>query len=209
MSKNRSWTPDDPVFKYVRKCDAHYLRSGSLRIGTFRGYARLEGPRQDEGENTFLYDLPNMYGTQRYGAEILSNFGWNIGDGNVIFSGNMVRVVGDNRYCFCTSYRSDLPDAPNEPQSVFRIANVRKWVARLGKICTEFNSISSGQVFYRDRRKAAGVTDRPVTYPFVKPLAFSLEHEVRFVSNVACSEDASDIYTNDDDQLALLMEEIR
>ena len=209
MATSPLWDRTKPLYKYVDACDAHYLEAGSIKIGTFRSYAKLESSRQDTDENIFRYDLPTLDMMNPDDNALARSFGFEVNNCNVEFRGNVSNIVGPNHYCICTSYRDDLPEEILVPQAVFRIENVDKWMDRIVSLHRHIGTYVGGLVEYGIRGGVPTHGQTPTVDPFIKPERYAHEHEVRFVSSKPCAEDAQPIYGAADEELAALMERIR
>jgi hypothetical protein len=206
---NLPWKPFYPVFKYVDVDDAKYLKEGSLKFGTLRGYGNLKSARRDKNENTSHYNLPNLdlsFPPDQYKASIL---GLDLPSGNGIFHGNKARVVGSNHYCFCTSYRDDLPDKDGIEQAVFRIDDIPRFIRHIVRMHPFFGSIYFGLVHYGQSIRLADSRSWRTTNPFTKTAQFADEHEVRFLSRDPCPDDAAPITGPADREFASLLKRIR
>lgn len=210
MATSPIWDRTMPLYKYVDACDAHYLEAGSVKIGNFRGYAKLESSRRDSEENIFNYELPNLDIGNADDNVLARSFGYDFNNCRCgIFSRNISKVIGPNHYCICTSYRPDLPGEILIPQAVFRIHSVDKWMDRIVRLHRHIGTYVGGLVEYGSRAGFLKRGQAPTVDPFIKPQQFSHEHEVRFVSSRPCAEDAKPIYGAADADLARLMERIR
>ncbi|WP_430635003.1 hypothetical protein [Sphingomonas hankookensis] len=208
-----AWNGNDPIFKYVDAVDAHFIESGSLKFGTLRGYASLEGPRQDKLENTCDLTLDGISGPptsthitalKSLGIHMTPNAAETIN----IFD-NRSRVYGYNHYCLCTSYRGDLTDEEGRPQAVFQVEDIRSWMNLLVRENPVLNPIDSRSVMYGSREVDALLNPDSGPNYWIKPVAFEHEFEVRFIARNIVANDAAPIFTKPNPLVAGYMRRIR
>jgi hypothetical protein len=213
------WMPGKPLFKYVDLNDAEYLENGSVKIGTLRSYAALEGPRRDAGENYARIEMPSgsiddpLY---RQAVERTGVFKFSPTSKGVHFANGLKVVIpGPNAYCFCASYRGDLIDDPNNPQALFRIDDLSSWCERVEEMNPEIGKLERFQVMYRSRTRSGFAPGDERPHALVKPVEYQNEFEVRVIGGVGRDgkrvpdDDAPVIYGAPDRKLASLMQRIR
>lgn len=207
-----------PLFKYVDEDDAKYLESGSVKIGTLRSYANLESPRRDAGENHAVVKLPPGGiddPSYRAAVERTGIFRFSpTSKGVRSMNGLHVIIPGRNAYCFCGSYRDDLPDDPDRPQALFRIDDLSAWCRRVQEMKPQIGTLERFQVMYRSRTTSGLTPGNEIPRALVKPVEYQSEFEVRVIGGVGVNRagianDAPTIFGAPDRELASLMRRVR
>lgn len=210
VEQNIYWDLSKPFYKYVDFEHAERVANGSIRLGTLRGYASLVGSRSDDEENISNYHLPNRPYSPINDRDMFEKFGVPIVNYDVVFMSNCVsKVVGENRYCYCASSSDNCSDATGANQAIFEVADVKAWLDRLMEIFPHFGYIHWGSVKYGSRDSIADVNIAVQTSPFLKPLKFAGEREVRFIFDKVCANDAKPVDSEADLRLASLLKRIR
>ena len=182
-----SWVRGDPLFKYVDECDAHFLEKGSVRIGTLRGYSQLESSRADREENTSkTFYAGTLDQSHPKFDVIMQNMGFKDGGFNVGLKltncgGN---IFGPDLNCFCASDSDkNRPTNLAKPQSCFRIDDLVAWIREIRIACPKFLGAWVRPVTYGTRHSnPLQVPDAPD--PFLKPVEFAHEQEIRMIWNL-------------------------
>jgi hypothetical protein len=196
--------PPRRVYKYVDAKDAHFLEEGSVKIGSLRGYAALEGARSDSGEGTASHRLERKFDLLNPGepdADIMSQLGIEV-RGPMIDCSFEVDFLDQSPdfYCLCFSDRSDIDHPDGTEQAVFEIKHVRRLTTLLKELCPQLGSSRTGRITYRSRAMGDPFANgRVEVNPFIKPETFAWEREVRALWSPA-TDDAvqAPIYVNDD-----------
>jgi len=100
-------------------------------------------------------------------------------------------------------------DATGKNQAIFEVIDVKAWLDRLMEIFPHLGYIHWGPVKYGSRDSIADMNVVVQTSPFLKPLKFAGEHEVRFIFNEICADDAKPVDSEADPRLAVLLKRIR
>lgn len=156
------------------------VAEGSLRVGTLRGYASLEGPRRDVGEATITRVLSEFHGT---GDDIvntpLERFFKAHPSSKVTIKNFSVYEQGPDAYCLCFS-KIDTPVI--EGQTAFLI----KDLLGLARILTDAypwlgKYFRIGEVSYQPRISDLMQNPQPPINPFQKDPCHETENEIRII----------------------------
>ena len=201
-----------PLFKYVDPKDAHFLKAGSIKVGTLRGYAALEGPRQDDAENSIWRAGGNFSAQNPLHRTYLESSGGFAfaGDGlQSIIRGINIASAGVDLNCLCFS-RSDAAFGKFESgKALFKIDDSAAFLVRLSEICNLRSAHHVGHVIYKERRADIRVNPTEQPDPFVKPPWFIGEREVRVLWAAVPGREPATIYGKKDDQLAATLVRVR
>lgn len=202
------WVPGQPVFKYVDLVHASFIEIGSIKVGTLRSFSTLESSRADPDEGRITYNSNELRSGDSDFNAAAARCGFHVENSiGVVIQDVKTTWITPNHYCFCTSYRGDLPDIDCQ-QAVFEIKDAIAFASRLASIITNIGLATIEPVYYDNRERDAR---QPLAMgpAFLKPYSFSSEYEVRFVFEGPAAENAAPIITAADAKLAGLMRRIR
>lgn len=173
-----------PIYKFVDVAHADAFASGSVKVGTLSGYGRLESDRRDPGENsisrTFSH-LDSRDPLQRVFMEAMLGVELN-GDIELVGhpEGTTIHIFGIDYYCCCFS---KSPDAEQfgDKQAVFEISDPHAWALRLKQQTPLLNRFIVAEVAYGERQSRLETNPAADTDPFLKPIRFITEREVRVI----------------------------
>ena len=170
------------VYKYVDAVDAHYLESGSVKIGTTDGFALIEGPRADPDEgklSLFQSTVLSVQGEDCADARRAAVMGIKIGSGHIFDARAGARLADEN--CLCFSLAADQPDEIfHKPQAVFEVADLRAFLETLTASDKRLTQWAYGRVLYGER-KADVCGEHFMPDSLLKPPCFDWEREVRAI----------------------------
>lgn len=176
---------ENPIYKYVDEDHAQYLEKGSIKLGTLWSFGDLEDQRSDSSENTSSGLFEALSGDNPRDRAFLKALGFDVPPGVNFRStcgGTTFHVRSDDLYACCFSAdpdRSKLIAA--KPQAIFKVDDIYSFVNRVCQLVPQLGPATCGKVRYGDRSISL---DRPPfarPSPFVKPVAFERENEVRIV----------------------------
>lgn len=179
------------LYKFVDLKDAHYLETGSIKIGNSATYSQLENGRADNLDGT-VEVCPKPFSLKRgEGAderEGMQQFGHFL-NGDIDVSGGVRFEVAERAQgVLCFSTEREAPSLDKPDQAVFRIDNVEAFALQL---LTKVNQevMHAGKVAYTGTRLDTFQNVPPRgTFPFRKDkvrlsdgYSFEGEREFRFV----------------------------
>lgn len=201
------------AFKYVDLEHADAVARGSLRIGTFESYSRLETSRRDNAEGTDTRHVPSYRVADSRksddGVERLKELGIIVENSrDLIIEDYTSTYVCPPVYCLCLSNSKNDYLSQEKPQAIFLV----KSVIILSQLLRENNKEVLGyprvsKVEYRPLT-LDWMDDRPFkASPFVKDLAFKSEDECRICWESRNSS-VNEFITFEDKKIADLFERI-
>ena len=175
---------DKPLYKYVDLKHAQGVAAGSTKIGTIWGFRRMEGSKNDSRENIIPFDFRKkkiLSGKNPHDKALLASIGLYIPEEvDIVLKGATFNYVGQDYYACCFSEAIESTSLiADGPQAVFRIDDIRSWVSRICQICDVLGPAKVRKVAYRDRRTFRMSGGHALTDPFVKPMHYADEQEVR------------------------------
>ncbi len=173
------WT-GAPVYKFIEpKTLGRVVKSGSLRIGTFLSYSRLEDDRRrDSAEGTAYTQVDRLVMSEELGFP-LPHFHM-VGEGKIVINDCEFISRVPNLYCFCVS--STLDAAPKTRHAAFRIRDLKGLASALTRQNPRLGPVGVlGHVKYQPRRGKFHESGYLSGDPFIKDEIYKDDAEVRCV----------------------------
>lgn len=178
-------------FKHIPAEFADAFRAGeSIKIGNFRYYRSMEGPRADPYEGLAVsapgpiiraYVDPERPSDPNFRA--LKSLGINVEAAapNTTVIGTVFTRSVPEAYLFCCSSAPDL-SLLDEGQSIFEIADLREFGRELERVEPTFlGTPKISAVSYQQRRVDTLIAETPIPDPFVKSPHCAHEKEIRIM----------------------------
>lgn len=203
------------VWKQVDANDAHYLEQGSVKLGTWEDYRRLENGRGDPYDGAIVVHSGAFHNHEPGAAYALRRLGKSEAEVKWYARPNVRGVMIHNRtifespprYVLCFSeVGCEYDPSPGKPKAMFEVADVAALAARLVDLHPEqLGPFDFGSVVYRKVEfQAQGNELIEDPQPFVKGLKFAVEREVRIVWQPARGGRINTLCTKPDEQVAQL-----
>ncbi len=180
------------AWKQVDAKDAHFIESGSLKLGTWEDYRRLENGRGDPYDAGVVVHSGAFMNRDPRAAAALTRMGRSPQDVAFLTGPNVDAAFMGNRTIFtarplnalCLSKVGCKHDpSPDEPKATFEIDDVHALARRIAEIhADEVWGFDVKPVAYRDvEYEALQAQPIPDPDPFVKGRKFEVEQEIRII----------------------------
>jgi len=190
----------------VDAVDAHFIESGSLKLGTLSSYKALENGRADDRDGIVTVETGVlMHGVPEHERAMeRSGFG---GCGLVINS--KIEERQPITFAFCMSETGCRYDrTPHIPKAIFRVNGVRTLARLLSeKYQKNFRHGAIGRVQYAVTTVNALELNYPNSSAFLKDIEFRQEREIRIAWR-AFDRGAETLYTRPDPEIASLFTQV-
>lgn len=175
-----------PLYKSVSIEHADRFAAGSVKIGTIWGFRDLEGTRRDVTESVVQFDfqlIGNLDTDKPQDRMLLKWMGLKTEPGIKIVTNNAkINFMGQDHYAFCLSKSLKTFDNIDiSKHAIFQIDDIQAWANRICEIFPELGPSICKPVRYEDPSRFRVVRGTAFPDPFVKPIGFSWEEEVRVI----------------------------
>jgi hypothetical protein len=167
----------------VDRKDAHFLKAGSLRIGTMAGYSTIENGREDPLDGAIEARIGHLAVTAETAREKFGRFrlGEVRGTGKAVFNSCTIEERSPPWWIFCMTHVGNTFDPkPHVPKAVFEIADVEKLAQH---ICAAYpEKVAAGGIWhvrYGTRSMSLQDAQKAFPSPDIKDFRFWPEWEAR------------------------------
>ena len=205
------------AWKQVDARDAHFLEQGSLKIGTWSDYARLESGRADMYDSAIAMHSGNLSGGMPHHVAALKRMGLLHPDvdprrlgGLIAMNNTVIRRVPAQPVLCLTEVGNRYDPNPEVPKAIFEVLGVNTLAHRLIEL--HRNQLSRHRVahvaYTRVEFDALDEVPVPDPDPFLKGEGFREEREIRLAFEPPAATESQTLFTTPDSQVAALLRRI-
>lgn len=174
------------AYKWVDERYATSFAQGYARVGTLEGYRQLEGERSDPGEGTATTSVKRYVLTPGDVSQTAANIRkMNLAPPHIglRFENCTFQKTMQDLYVFCVAATPHGTIMDDKGYALFLIRDFVRFCSCLfGNIAEPHGSVIIGKIDYASRYNDVSHPDALNANPFLKPLCYKYEHEIRAIS---------------------------